>query len=180
MSATQTWTQIQSHTSCLDLALVKALKRVCTAKGTVQRDCLVQHKSEGALVFAPKPSGSVIYSFSCGSEPLTHNVALNLTGQKKRLRNIILVLEARNKSVFLNTFMHPEAARGWLPGGAAQLRRVRETAAIMQQSPGLIIAALLRPCSPHILAEEDLFASEGIWEFSLYIQLAHKSWMLSK
>lgn len=132
--------------------------------------------------FAPKPSGSVIYSFSCGSEPLTRNVAFNLTGQKKkkRLRNIILVLEARNKSVFLNTFTHPEAARGWLPGGAAQPRRVRETAAITQQSPGLTIAALLGPCSPHILMEEDLFASEGIWEFSLYIQLAHKSRMLSK
>lgn len=100
--------------------------------------------------------------------------------KKKRLRNIILVLEARNKSVFLNTFTHPEAARGWLPGGAAQPRRVRETAAITQQSPGLTIAALLGPCSPHILMEEDLFASEGIWEFSLYIQLAHKSRMLSK
>lgn len=60
-SATQTWTQIQSLTSYLDPALVKSLKRDCTTKGTV---CLVKHKTDGALGFAPEPSWSVIYSFS--------------------------------------------------------------------------------------------------------------------
>lgn len=108
-----------------------------------------------------------------------HNSAFILTGQKKSLRSIILLLEAQNRSIFLNTSIQPEAARGWLPSDAVQEWHVQDTTVVTAE-PGLIITSLLWPCSPHVLKEEDLFASEGIWEFSLCMQLAHKSRMLSK
>lgn len=122
-STTQTWTQVQRHTSYLDPALEKGLH--------CQRDHLPSTTPGwGHLGFCQK-NIQICYLqlflwLSSEEQQASHTHHLiDSYRVKKRLRSIILVLESRNRSVFLHTPMHPEAPWGWLPHSSSACGRLQ-------------------------------------------------------
>lgn len=88
-------------------------------------------------------------AFIKGAASLLHATLHFSHRVKRRLRSIILVLESRNRSLFLNTFMDPKAAQGWLPSHAVQQQRyVQETTVITLQSPGVMSHPCSEPAHP--------------------------------
>lgn len=87
--------------------------------------------------------------FIKGAVSLLHATLLFSHRVKRRLRSIILVLKARNRSLFLNTFMDPEGSPGWLPRCAVQQQQcVQETTVITLQSPGVMSHPCTGPAHP--------------------------------